>query len=163
MDTLTQTKLSRAEWKSIEEPISAQEKTIVSLIKNGFNDVNIKINETMTMVTFCKMEQSSEMDLYLYQKFLKIEIQEMIDKYTNRSGDIFGFEFKVKETNLKKMKSVDLMRIKNLESNITENRQKIFEFTLLDFFKTILFIMIYSSLFGSIYPQYTSVFGRFRV
>jgi hypothetical protein len=136
MDTLTQTKLSRAEWKSIEEPISSQEKIIVSLINSGYLDVNTRINGTLTMTTFCKMDQSSEMDLYLYQRFLKPEIQAMFEKYGNNS-DIIS-EFKVKENTLRKMKSVDLMRVKNLETNITENRPKIFEFTLLDFFKTIL-------------------------
>jgi len=136
MDILYQTKLSRAEWKSIEEPISTQEKIIVSLIKSGFQDVNIKLNGILTMTTFCKMEQSPEMDLYLYQRFLKPEIQLMIEKYGNTS-DILS-KFQVKENTIKKIKSVDLMRIKNLEANISESRNKIFEFTVLDLFKTIL-------------------------
>ena len=136
MDTLIQTKLSRAEWKSIEEPISVQEKSIVSLIKSGYHDVNIRINGTLSMTTFCKMEQSPEMDLYLYQRFLKPEMLEMIEKYGKTSPILNGFQ--VKENALKKMRSVDLVRIKNLEANISDNRTKIFEFTLLDLFKTIL-------------------------
>jgi hypothetical protein len=136
MDTLTQTKLSRAEWKSIEEPISTQEKTIVALIKSGYHDVQSKLNSTLTMTTFCKIEQSPEIDLYLYQRFLKTEIETMIEKY-GKNNNILK-EFIVKENTIKKMKSVDLMRIKNLEANITENRTKIFEFTLFDFFKEIL-------------------------
>jgi len=135
MDTLTQTKLSRAEWKSIEEPISTQEKTIVSLIKSGYHDVKSKLNSTLTMTTFCKIEQNPEIDLYLYQKFLKPEIETMVEKYGEKNNILK--EFVVKENVIKKMRSVDLMRIKNLEANITENRTKIFEFTLLEFFKEI--------------------------
>lgn len=139
MDILNQTKLSRAEWKSIEEPISTQEKNIVSLIKSGYHDVNIKTNGALTMTTFCKMEHSSEMDLYLYQRFLKSEIQTILEKYGTIPNSVFSpLKFSVKENAIKRMKSVDLMRIKNLESNITENRNKIFEFILLDFFKIIL-------------------------
>jgi hypothetical protein len=62
MDTLFQTKLSRAEWKSIEEPILAHEKSIVSLIHSGYHNVNIRVNGTLSMTAFCKMEQSPEMD-----------------------------------------------------------------------------------------------------
>ena len=138
MDTLFQTKLSRAEWKSIEEPITAQEKNIVSLINSGYQDVNIRVNGTLSMTSFCKIEQTPEMDLYLYQRFLKPEVVAMVEKYGNDPNRLFEFQFDVKETSLKKMKSVDLLRIKNLEANITENRTKIFEFTLLDLFKTIL-------------------------
>jgi len=136
MDTLFQTKLSRAEWKSIEEPILAHEKSIVSLIHSGYHNVNIRVNGTLSMTAFCKMEQSPEMDMYLYQRFLKPEIQTMMEKY-GKSSPLLS-DFQVKENTLKKMKSVDLMRIKNLEANITENRSKIFEFTLLDLFKIIL-------------------------
>jgi hypothetical protein len=136
MDTLTQTKLSRAEWKSIEEPISKEEKAVVSIIKSGYNEINIKTNSTLTIITFCKMEQSPEFDLYLYQRFLKPEIHKMIETYGNKNKILS--EFIVKENSIKKIKSVDLLRIKNLESNITENRIKIFEFILLDFFKNIL-------------------------
>ena len=136
MDTLTQTKLSRAEWKTIEEPISQGEKNVVSLIKNGYHDINRKTNATLTMITFTKMEQSPEIDLYLYQRFLKTDILAMIEKYGKKHKTLTNFT--VKENAIKKIKSVDLMRIKNVESNIQENRLKMFEFTLLDFCKNVL-------------------------
>jgi len=138
MDTLFQTKLSRAEWKSIEEPISTQEKNVVSLIKSGYQDVNIRVNGTLSMTAFCKIEQTPEMDLYLYQRFLKPEVEAIVEKYGKDPNSLFDFHFDIKENSLKKMKSVDLLRVKNLEANITENRAKIFEFTLLDLFKNIM-------------------------
>ena len=136
MDTLTQTKLSRAEWKSIESPVSSQEKAILGLIRDGFHNVNIRTNDTLTMMTFTKLENTIEIHLFLYQKFLKPEIMKIVEKY----GTVFPslVDFTVKENALKKIKSVDAIRIKNVESNLVENQSKMFEFTLLDLCKNMI-------------------------
>ena len=136
MDTLTQTKLSRAEWKSIESPVSPQEKNILGLIRDGFHNVNIRMNDTLTMMSFTKLENTVEIHLFLYQKFLKPEIVKIVEKY----GPGFPTlrDFGVKENALKKIKSVDAIRIKNVESNLVENQSKMFEFTLLDLCKNMI-------------------------
>lgn len=135
MDTLNQIKLSLSEWKSIEQPITPNEKRILTLIRDGYMDVTKKINDTTTMISITKLEQTSEVDFYLYQKFLKPEIQIIIDKYGTKTD----FEsFKVKENAIKKLKSIDLLRIKNVENHITENKTKMFEYLLLDFCKELL-------------------------
>jgi len=131
MDTLNQTKLSLAEWKSIEEPISSNEKRVLQLIRDGYKDVNKKINYTSSIISITKLEQSTEIDFYLYDKFLKPEIKIMIDKYGKNIKELEKFQ--IKENTLKKLKSIDLLRIKHVESNITENKTKMFEFLLLDF------------------------------
>jgi hypothetical protein len=136
MDTLNQTKLSLAEWKSIEKPITPNEKRILNLIRDGYSDVNKKTNDTQTIITITKLEQTSEIDFYLFQKFLKPEIQIIIDKYGKNIKEIETFQ--IKENTLKKMKSVDLLRIKHVETNINENKTKMFEFLLLDFCKELL-------------------------
>jgi hypothetical protein len=136
MDTLNQTKLSLSEWKSIEEPIAPNEKRILQLIQNGYHDVNKKTNNTSTIISITKLEQTSEIDFYLYDKFLKPEIKVMIDKY---GKNIKEFEnFHMKENTLKKLKSIDLLRIKHVETNITENKTKMFEYLVLDFCREIL-------------------------
>jgi hypothetical protein len=136
MDVLNQTKLSRAEWKSIEEPITQNEKRILNLIRDGFHDVNKKTNDTNTMISITKLEQTTEIDFYLYNKFLKPEILNLIEKYGKK---IKEFEnFKITENTLRKIKSIDLLRIKHVETNITENKTKMFEFLLLDFCKELI-------------------------
>jgi hypothetical protein len=136
MDTLNQTKLSLAEWKSIETPITPNEKRVLNIISKGYSDVNKKTNDTQTIITIIKLEQNPEIDFYLYQKFLKPEIQIIIDKY---GKNIKEFEtYQIKENTLKKLKSVDLLRIKNVESNINENKTKMFEYLLLDFCKELI-------------------------
>ena len=136
MDTLNQTKLSLAEWKSIEEPISQTERKIIELIRDGYKDINKRSNDTQTMATLTKLDITPEIDCYLYQRFLKTDIHKIIEKYGKKT-DIME-KFVVKETAIKKIKSVDMLRIKNVESNILENRAKMLEFTLLDFCKEIL-------------------------
>ena len=44
---LTQKKLSKAEWEAIEVPLPASDKEILQLVKNGYNNVNIKQNNAL--------------------------------------------------------------------------------------------------------------------
>ena len=136
MDTLNQTKLSRAEWKSIEEQITPNEKRILQLIKDGYMDVNKKTNNTSTIISITKLEHTPEIDFYLYDKFLKPEIKQIIDKYGKNIKELEKFQ--IKENTLKKIKSIDLLRIKHVETNITENKTKMFEYLLLDFCREII-------------------------
>jgi len=88
------------------------------------------------MMTFTKLENTVEIHLFLYQKFLKPEIMKIVEKY----GTVFStlMDFTVKENALKKIRSVDAIRIKNVESNLVENQAKMFEFTLLDLCKNMI-------------------------
>lgn len=130
MDTLKQTKLSREEWKSIESPVLPQEKKIMMLIKDAYRNIDLKTNDTLTMLTFSKMENTPEIHSYLYQTFLKPEILKLLEKYKKTLPLLE--KIVTKETTIKKMKSVDILRMKNVESNILDNRSKMFEFTVLD-------------------------------
>jgi hypothetical protein len=136
MDTLHQTKLSLAEWKSIEEPITPNEKRILQLIRDGYQDVNKRTNNTSTIISITKLEQNPEIDFYLYDKFLKPEIKIMIEKYGRNIKELENFQ--IKENTLKKIKSIDLLRIKHVETNITENKTKMFEYLLLDFCRQVI-------------------------
>ena len=46
---LTQNKLSKSEWENIEIPISDQEKKIAHMIIEGFDNVNIRFNESSSL------------------------------------------------------------------------------------------------------------------
>ena len=131
MDTLNQTKLSRAEWKSIEEPTTSNEKCILQVINDGYKDINKKTNNTGTIISITKLEQNPEIDFYLYDKFLKPDIKTIIEKYGKNNKELE--QFQIKENTLRKLKSIDLLRIKHVETNISENKTKMFEYLLLDF------------------------------
>jgi hypothetical protein len=132
---LTQSKLSREEWESIETPISNDEKKILKMIIDGFEDVNIRSNDHLTMFSFVKIEITPETELFLFQKYFSEDIKNIIQKYTEPNT----FElFKTNGAQIKKLKSADNIRIQNLENNITQNKQNIFEFLLIDLCKELL-------------------------
>ncbi len=52
---LTHKKLSKAAWEAIEVPLPASEKEILQLVKNGYNNVNIKQNNALSLLMFMKI------------------------------------------------------------------------------------------------------------
>jgi hypothetical protein len=132
---LTQSKLSREEWESIETPISNDEKKILKMIIDGFEDINIRSNDHLTMFSFVKIEITPETELFLFQKYFSEDIKNIIQKYTEPNTLEL---FKTNGAQIKKLKSADNIRIQNLENNITQNKQNIFEFLLIDLCKELL-------------------------
>ena len=138
---LKQTKLTRTEWDSIEIPVSESEKEILSLIMEGFTNLGITKNKTMSLFSFTKIERTPENELFLYKKYFEPIIQKTVKKYGDTpafesvqqvaQGTTFGGS--VAGGPLKKMKSVDLLRIQNLESNIESHKKIVYEFLVLDF------------------------------
>ena len=57
---LSQRKLSQKEWESLEIPIKGRELQILKMLYNGFDDVNVKYNDTKTMINYIKLECDEE-------------------------------------------------------------------------------------------------------
>jgi hypothetical protein len=66
---LTQNKLSKSEWMTIEVSVPENEKQIIKLIMDGYNNVNIHTNENQSMYSFVKIEQNPETEYLLYKKY----------------------------------------------------------------------------------------------
>lgn len=126
---LTQTKLTRTEWDSIETPITEEEREILYMIRDGFSNIQITKNKTQSLFTFLKVEQNKENEQFLYDKYFKPIEERIVRKY-----DI-GFSITGKQGGgaLKKIKSIDALRIQNLEANLETNKKNIFEFIFLEF------------------------------
>jgi hypothetical protein len=135
---LKQTKLTRGEWDSIEIPVSDQEKEILSLIMEGFENIDITKNKTMSLFAFTKIEKTTENEIFLYTKYFEPIIQRTFRKFGD-SPMIQRLMAGIRVSGLsgggtlKKMKSVDILRIQNLESNIESNKKTVFEFLVLEF------------------------------
>jgi len=130
MDILKQTKLTRAEWDSIEVPVQEEEKAVLRLIMDGYKDIHTKYNQTMSLFSFTKIEMIPENERFLYNKYFENSIKEMISKY----GEALGILSEPgKDSTLKKMKSMDAIRLQNLDANIQKAKEFIYEFLLLDF------------------------------
>jgi hypothetical protein len=138
----TQDKLSRSEWESIEIPVSPDEKQILTMIMNGFNDTNIHCNETLSMFSFTKVEKTTEIEYLLYKKYFEEFIVNTIKKYGKKTPiEKYGIPGNMNTNSggeLKPLKSADSIRIQNLDNNIQVNKTTIFEYLLLDLWKELL-------------------------
>lgn len=126
---LTQRKLSRDEWNSIENPISTDEKQILKMIIDGYDDVNIRSNHHLSMISFIKIENSTDAEYFLYQKYFEKLISEPLQKYGKTLKIVLDT---LAGSSLKRIKSADSIRLQNLENNIKNNTSNIFEFLLIE-------------------------------
>jgi hypothetical protein len=121
---LNQRKLTKSEWTSIEIPINDNEKEILSLITNGFNNVNIKYNKHKSLFGYLKIDYNETMEDYLYNNYFSGKINDINAKYNMNS--IFNIYVKANPI----IKKADLIRIsKNCNDNI--KKSDIFEFLLI--------------------------------
>lgn len=103
---LQQMKLSKSEWQSIEVPVSDEEKEILLLITSGYSNVNIKYNKNISLISYLKIDYSSAMEDYLYNKFFLptiTRIRKMVDENFR--------PFDINVTANPALKKADLIRI----------------------------------------------------
>ena len=137
---LSQRKLTRSEWETIEVPVSSQEKQVLTMVLQGFTNLNIRTNETHSLFSFIKIEASPEMEYFLYKKYFEEQVQHTIQKY-GKGTPIESNAFSVdglQGTTLKSMKSADAIRLQNLDNHIQANKPYIFEYLLIDLSKDLL-------------------------
>uniref|UniRef100_A0A6C0HJ17 Uncharacterized protein n=1 Tax=viral metagenome TaxID=1070528 RepID=A0A6C0HJ17_9ZZZZ len=128
---LTQSKLSRAEWNSIEISVQDDELFVLKMINEGSGNVNIRSNRHLSIIQFMKLEKTASNETCLYEKYFQPTIADIVGKYSARSGIT---PFTVPATSAKDSKALkrgDSIRIENMD--ISTSRVKIFEYTLLDF------------------------------
>jgi hypothetical protein len=134
MSTIKQTKLTKAEWDAIESPVHNDEKEILQMIIEGYNDVDIKKNTNLSIIDYSKIEKTPEMEAFMYSKFFKeriSQIQQVLKKVEGIPDEIITYD--VKKTTMKPLKKADNIRIENMGSNIEKNIKDIMEYTFLDF------------------------------
>jgi hypothetical protein len=128
---LTQTKLTREEWENIEVPVSMGEKQILRMIIDGYENVNIRSNENMSLFSFAKIEINAENEQFLYQKYFSEWIQTTLQKYgAGLNIKLSSSSSQYDGSSLKKIKSADNIRIMNMDSNIKQNMEHVFEYVL---------------------------------
>ena len=153
---LTQKKLTKAEWESIETPISESEKKIIKVIIDGYDTVNIRYNENQSMLQILHIVSNPEIGQYLFKEYFLKEIEQIVTNITsiNKKDKKDKKEHNISPTNIteivtaiqtwitannqtltsaKKIKKADMFRIQNMSENITNQRKLIFEFLLLEF------------------------------
>lgn len=131
---LSQTKLTKTEWNSIEIPVSSDEMVILNLIQDGYKNTNIRINTNQSMLSLVKIEDSPETHAYLYKTYFENEIKEIVDKSPQQYSSI------IKISAAKSIiKKIDIMRLANMNSQIETQRPLIFEYVLIDLIQMALY------------------------
>jgi len=129
---LTQRKLTRSEWETIEVPVSSDEKDILKLIISGYHDVNIRTNNHQSLYSFLKIDQSPGTEILLFKKYFEDTLEKYISKY-GKGTPLSSLSFhSTNGSELKSMKSLDKFRIQNLDTTLGENKNLVFEFLLMD-------------------------------
>ena len=121
---LSQTKLSKSEWVSVEIPVAEQEKRVITLILDGYANPDIRTNRHLSLLSFMKVDATEEMEYYLYKTYFLPEIE---------SQPLLCAASKVKDRKLKTPNKADMIRIQNLTNQIDTHRKSIFDFVLLDY------------------------------
>ena len=66
-----QRKLIKSEWESIEVPVSNEEKHILNMIVKGSNNVNIRVNNNLSILSYLKIDFSEKINDFIYIKIVE--------------------------------------------------------------------------------------------
>tara|TARA_Y100000389_G_scaffold152291_1_gene152210 strand:- start:2308 stop:4680 length:2373 start_codon:yes stop_codon:yes gene_type:complete len=119
--SLNQEKLTKKEWEELEKPVTDHENYINSLIIEGFTNVNIRKNKSLSLIDYLKLSYDENNDKMLFCEYLQDDLIR-ISKSTIKKLE------KPKQKNIKKM---DFLRIKNMNTKLSSIKKNIFEFIML--------------------------------
>ena len=125
---LSQTKLSKSEWASVEIPVSDQEKRVISLITEGYMNPDIRSNRHLSLIKTMKVEVTEEMEWFLYKTYFFPKIA------TFNKADKNDQMHKKMDKKIKPPNKADQIRIQKLDATIESQQKLIFDFILLDVF-----------------------------
>jgi len=108
---LTQRKLNKSEWESIEVPVSEPEKAVLQLIISGTENVNIKCNSAISLLSFLKVENNAEMEDYLFVKYFDETVKKL---KASSSCQVNSLNNSV--TGVPKIKKADVIRLERNEA-----------------------------------------------
>jgi hypothetical protein len=125
---LRQKRLTSEEWDALEVPVSKDEKRILKLIQNGYENVNITDNDTMSLINFVKINTNKIDDYhkFFYDKYFAQTIKKLF-----KSNNVIDSRIKQKTKKIT-IKKADQIRIQNSDKKIKTIRSNIFEFVLID-------------------------------
>lgn len=132
---LTQSKLSKTEWKSIEMPVSTAEKAVLDLIVAGYTDVRVRRNATLSLLSILKIAYTPGIEQYLYTRFFAARISTALSAITPPSPADAGYTqwtelaAVIAATSAKKhtLKKIDAMRLDNINEQTLRGSAAAFE------------------------------------
>jgi hypothetical protein len=128
---LEQRKLNKSEWESIEMPVSPEELDILKLIIDGYNDVNIRVNNTKTIFSFLKIEYNEKMEDHLFNIFFGEQVKQIVKLYK------LGDKIKIDVNPKIQIKTADRIRLENTDISLMKGKD-IYEFVLFEHIENII-------------------------
>jgi hypothetical protein len=127
---LSQKKLSKSEWASVEVSVSDSEKQVLELITEGFDNPNICKNATITLALLMKIEINPGLEHYLFKEYF----DEIVSKLcSSKNAKLCEWYKSIRTTKHASPNKADMIRISNVRSMISSQRNIVFEYILLDF------------------------------
>jgi hypothetical protein len=137
---LKQRKLNKTEWESIEIAVTDSELRVLHMIVKGYNDVNIRINYSVSIFTYLKVEYNEKMEDYIYNRYFRKRVDMIEDKINVL---ISGYKKMCIDVNIKPNSS-DRIRLERFDENIVI-KSDIYEFVLLSHLEDLLTFIIKKS------------------
>tara|TARA_B110000261_G_scaffold47630_1_gene56158 strand:+ start:681 stop:3089 length:2409 start_codon:yes stop_codon:yes gene_type:complete len=127
---LSQKKLTKEEWEALEVPVDKAEQRILKLIKDGWENPDITMNDANTLLKMMKITDNLDMfHGYFYTKYFKENVQKLVKKYSLK------FDTKEKKSK-KKIKKKELFRMQNFDKKVDDlDKTDIYEYLLLKMVK----------------------------
>ena len=130
---LTQRKLTRPEWNSIEKPVTSDELRVIQLIQDGYENVQIKRNTTPTIIQHLKVVDNEDIDSFVFTRYLQRHLINVLG-YANEKPITYSLIVEGK-CNIRKS---DLIRFSNTDAQLEQVKKTLFEFVMIDILKTTL-------------------------
>jgi hypothetical protein len=134
---LSQTKLTKTEWVSIEIPVHDHEKRVIQLILDGYSQPNIRRQYHTSLLQTIKMEPHASIDYFLYQQYFQSIVDAMVTAYAPPDLQHLHQTQPIISTGLKKLKSADAIRMQHTQKSAS-TATKAFEYILLEFLEGLL-------------------------
>ena len=75
---LSQVKLNKTEWDSIEIPLRVEEQRVIDLIMKGYNDLSIRTNHNTSLATYLRLSSTIEgLDDYLFKEYFEKTVRDI--------------------------------------------------------------------------------------
>ena len=128
---LAQRKLNKDEWNSIEVSVKDEEKKVLKMITEGYNDLNLTYNNNLSLIRFLKIDYNVSNECYIYDVFFRDEIKKICKKYD------LSFKEDFEKGKFTKINKITQVRIdSNFNDKIKDNN--IYEYVLIDLLKKLL-------------------------
>jgi hypothetical protein len=133
---LLQRKLTKSEWDSIEVPVSVDEQRIIELIRDGYANVHLKRNYTLSLLRHLKIPYTAAIGEYIYAQYLHPPIAKLYAKY-KITMPAFMLQAGSASAGVV-LKKADIIRFSTTEKQIHDHKEQMFEFVVLDFLENML-------------------------